>query len=179
MAEEEGCGPNCKYRQQPEEWRECKQSKEHEISNHGRVRNKATKRIFRLTLNASYLRACIELKSFRVHRLVAEAFLKHDDEKKVFVNHINGNKRDNHVWNLEYVTPAQNLLHAFATGLRKNKVRAIIQIDKNTGEIMDEFESMKAVLQKNPRFKRGTLSRVLIIMKTAGGYGWRYVYTYH
>lgn len=52
----------------------------------------------------------------RIHRIVAEAFIdnpKHYDQ----VNHINGDKTDNRVVNLEWVSPEQNMKHAIDTGL--------------------------------------------------------------
>lgn len=57
-------------------------------------------------------------KHIRVHRLVAEHFIPNPDILKFTqVNHIDGNKLNNHVNNLEWVTPAQNMQHAVATGL--------------------------------------------------------------
>jgi len=55
----------------------------------------------------------------RVHRLVALAWLDNDaPDTKVHVNHKDGNKFNNHVSNLEWVTPAQNQQHAVNTGLK-------------------------------------------------------------
>ena len=51
-----------------------------------------------------------------VHRLVAEAFY---GASELQVNHINGDISDNALINLEFVTPAENIQHAIATGLRK------------------------------------------------------------
>jgi len=51
-----------------------------------------------------------------VHRLAAEAFIPNPDGKDE-VNHLNGDKRDNAVVNLEWVTPSENMMHAFRTGL--------------------------------------------------------------
>lgn len=52
----------------------------------------------------------------RVHALMAESFLPNPNEYKV-VNHKNGDKLDNGIWNLEWCTLAQNVKHAVATGL--------------------------------------------------------------
>ena len=53
----------------------------------------------------------------KVHRLVAQAYLVASD--KPHVNHIDGNKLNNCADNLEWVTPKENKIHAFRTGLTK------------------------------------------------------------
>lgn len=57
-------------------------------------------------------------KSFLVHRLVADAFLPNTDNKEE-VNHKNGNKYDNNVKNLEWVTHSENNLHCYRVLKRK------------------------------------------------------------
>ena len=57
-----------------------------------------------------------------VHRLVAFMFLKNDNPNiKTMVNHIDGNKRNNRVTNLEWTTPQGNCIHAINNGLTKNR----------------------------------------------------------
>jgi hypothetical protein len=64
-------------------------------------------------------------KNFMVHRLVASAFLDNPDQLPE-VNHRDGNKKNNHVANLEWVTGSDNQLHAYETGLREPNVKYVV-----------------------------------------------------
>ena len=57
----------------------------------------------------------------KVHRLVAMSFIPKPDKKGIWeVNHIDGNKENNDVTNLEWVTREQNIQHSWDIGLRGN-----------------------------------------------------------
>ena len=95
------------------------------VSNIGRVKRnkyvtrKAVDYILKQRLNShGYLDIAISKdsneKRFVVHRLVTLAFI---GESSLCVNHVDGIKTNNRVWNLEYVTYAQNNQHSFHIGL--------------------------------------------------------------
>lgn len=100
----------------------------------------------------------IYFNKFAVHRLVATTFIPNTDPKKIFVNHIDGNKQNNHVSNLEWVTTQENNIHAYQTGLRPDNKRVLAK-DIDTGEIL-EFNS---IWECGRHFKTngGTIHRIL------------------
>lgn len=76
------------------------------------------------TTRAGYIHVCLckgnIKKDFSVHRLVAMAFIPNKEGKKE-VNHINGNRADNRVQNLEWCTRSENERHAYrALGKKPN-----------------------------------------------------------
>ena len=87
---------------------------------------------------------------FSVHRLVAQTFLANEENKKE-VNHKDGNKGNNNVDNLEWVTSSENQLHAFKNGLQKSRMgkdhvqsKSVRQLDLN-GNLIRIFESVNQV----------------------------------
>lgn len=60
--------------------------------------------------------------SKHVHRLLAQAFIP-NPENKATVNHLNGDKLDNRLNNLEWATYSENAIHAYRNGLYKSNER--------------------------------------------------------
>ena len=67
--------------------------------------------------NCGYLRVEIHGQRYSKHRLIAKKFLPKVKKKK-YVNHIDGDKLNNNVSNLEWCTMGENIKHAYATGLK-------------------------------------------------------------
>ena len=107
-----------------EEWKDIQDWEElYEVSSLGRVRSKRTNKFvigdinncgyYRVTLYNNKIK-----KRFFRHRLVALHFIPNNDETKTFVNHIDGDKSNNTITNLEWVTQSENEKHAFKNGLK-------------------------------------------------------------
>lgn len=56
--------------------------------------------------------------TYSIHRLMMENFYPKENMDQLQVNHIDGNKLNNHLSNLEWVTPSENVKHAFDIGLK-------------------------------------------------------------
>jgi len=102
----------------------------YQISTEGRVRSFANNgkklslegRILKTSLtDRGYVRVTLrkdkKASYFKVHRLVARAFLE-NPFNYVEINHIDGDKTNNHIDNIEWCSRSHNLLHAYRTGLK-------------------------------------------------------------
>ncbi len=77
-----------------------------------------------------------------VHRFVARCFIPNPD-KKPFVNHKDGNVKNNHYENLEWVTGSENTSHAIREGIQRKYTRAVSQYTKD-GELVAIYPSIQA-----------------------------------
>ncbi|CAE7492992.1 unnamed protein product [Symbiodinium sp. CCMP2456] len=91
-----------------------------QVSSHGRVSN-ASGTIHCGTVHSEgYRRVYIDGQSYFVHRLVASTFLgQPPDPSRWQVNHLDQNRENNRLSNLEYVSPSENQKHSWATNLAR------------------------------------------------------------
>lgn len=159
----------------------------YEVNNVGIVRTVKSGFLRKLQLAPNgYYSVTLKLngKSYRkdVHRIVALAFLP-QIEGKNWVNHIDNNKLNNNIDNLEWCTPKENMLHCMKNGrfrpengLKKaieNNKKTVYQYSKD-GELINIFNSMNdAVRETNTQ--QSQISRCCNNKsKTANGYIWRF-----
>ena len=135
------------------EWKKIDGYENYSVSSEGQVRNDKTGRILKAyRMKNGYFRVDLrkkgEVKHFRVHRLVAQAFIENDSPlTKTQVNHINEDKSDNRACNLEWCSTEYNVNYGNRnkkiseakkgkyTGENNPRCRKIILL--NTGEVFD------------------------------------------
>jgi hypothetical protein len=113
------------------------------VSNYGRIRDPNGKIKKKFSVAGGYfdLKIVKGGHHHKIHRLVAQHFLENPLLKQQ-VNHINGDKMNNQVTNLEWVTNQENVQHAYNNGLNK-KVSPVLQYDKEGSEFIKEFKSIQ------------------------------------
>ncbi len=131
-------------------------SHHYEVSNHGNVRNSKTLKVLKPSLDTNgYPQISMVHNgkniSARVHRLVGLHFL--EGEPKYAINHIDGNKRNPHAKNLEWVSLAENAKHASETGLLK----VFSGQNNHCSKLRDEY--IPQIMEKSKTMSIGALCR--------------------
>lgn len=155
------------------EWKRIDESN-YEVSNCGQIRHRDSKNIRKLHAKNGYYLITLGKRTESVHRIVARHFLENTNNYRI-VNHIDGNKLNNHVSNLEWTTQRQNVIHSVKNGLLKSFQRPVLQYDLD-GTFIKEYASIKEAADI---MKCST--RLIILVcddrvynKTAKGFVWKF-----
>lgn len=134
-----------------EKWAIIHNHPNYEISDRGRVKNKKTGRILRQQTNQKgYLVLQIDGKNERVNRLVADAFYD-GDNGKLDVDHVDGNKQNNNISNLEFCTRSENIQRAFKNGLSKTNLTSESRM-KGTEAMKEKYSRPVRVVETGEIF---------------------------
>jgi hypothetical protein len=160
-----------------EEWKEIpsyiiKGTKGYKISNYGRVKNHKGRITQGMNHSSGYLWVSIYPNSYLLHRLVAKVFIANLENKEQ-VNHIDGNKQNVHVNNLEWCTNTENQIHKVNSGL-SNTTKKIIQYDLQMNKL-NEYESQVNASDKLKICHTSISKCCLNKQKTAGGFIFKFV----
>lgn len=145
----------------------------YECSNYAKIRRIDSKKILKPNTGGDYDSIMIyddEGKSYRfsIHVLVASVFIRKIKDNDI-VNHIDENKRNNILSNLEIITYKQNAEHSFA--------KAVFMIDIDTNNVIKEFKSIVTAceyLNKHINYVGHISNCCNNKQKTAIGYKWKF-----
>ena len=165
-------------------WKEVINYPKYEISEEGAIRSKPClgnhfkgRELKYSTDKYGYQIVCFNTKerkvNLKVHRLVAQAFIP-NPENKPQVNHIDGDKTNNSVSNLEWVTASENIRHAKNIGIQcECPNRKLVKQYTKDGVFVAEYQSLKAAQEATGIGWTGISACTRGVRKTAGGFVWR------
>lgn len=163
----------------------------YQISNLGNVRSIKYSNKIRLkkpTANKGYMYVMLyknnEHKTMALHRLVASEFIENKANKPE-VNHIDGNRANNVLSNLEWVTRSENNIHSYKKlnrrapclgvfGKDHASSKPILQIEKTDESIIKEWPSHRDAYRELGICYKGISACCRNLQKSAGGFKWKF-----
>ena len=148
----------------------------YEVSNLGKVRNIKSGRVLKPRLHREgYLEHLLyknnKQKFLLLHRILATAFID-NPEGKPCVNHIDENKLNNDLSNLEWCTKRENNIHGTRIKRAAEKLfKKVIQLDLDDN-VLNEFESMVQAERETGVSRRSISNCCNGRSKSAGGFKW-------
>ena len=142
------------------------------ISSNGRILNMKSGKFIKPHFDGKYYNVRLSIKgivySYKIHRLVASAFIPNLNNKKE-INHINGDKSDNSISNLEWVSPSENCIKAVLTGL-KPKTTTI-----SLTKVHEICSLIKLGCYTNKEIANITNVKIGTVKNIKGKYAWKYI----
>lgn len=151
----------------------------YEVSKNGEIRNTKTGKLLSQYKNRrGYKKVCLYLdgkkKYLFAHRIVAMAFIKNDyPDTCTQVNHINENKGDNRVENLEWVTPSENINHGTCIERRAKSQSRTVEMTYRGIRVL--FDSTRDASERTGIPRKAIQDVCRGKCKTTSGASFRYV----
>lgn len=151
----------------------------------GQVINNKTKKKLKPFVNNGYYRINLydsenSRKTLYLHRLIAETYIPNPNNKPE-VNHIDGNKLNNSIDNLEWVDRIENSKHSYKYGLQKarrsknnERHKSVLQIDLN-GRLIKKWDCVMDIERELNLSSGGISNCCLGKNKTSYGFIWKYI----
>lgn len=174
-------------------WKTIKGFENYRVSNTGRVYSLSKNKVMKpCIINSGYQVISLVDRGVRkhmlVHRLVALNFIDNPLNKPQ-VNHIDGDKLNNHVDNLEWTTVSENINHNKVLGrldthtareaLNKVQTKAVNQLDIETGKVIATYNTIREACKKTGS-QDGKITMVCQGKRNShNGYRWEYVNKEH
>lgn len=151
-----------------EEWRDVVGYEGlYKVSSHGRIKSYHARykkpRILKTSMTTTGYRK-VELaknkvkKSYKIHRLVAEAFIP-NEENKPYINHLDSNPLNNNVDNLEWCTQKENMIHSSIFGNHKSFAW------KNKELVISEYISGKSITYLAKKYGGNNHNTIIEVLK--------------
>ena len=164
-----------------EKWTTIQEASNYEVSTYGNIRNKITQKILKGRLTKSgYLQVSLKIDETNkfsnryIHRLVAIYWIDNPKNKRE-VNHKDGNKENNNINNLEWVTSSENQKHRHSIGINKTSNRRVGKFTKD-GELVAQYNSIQEAANTENNGIRISIDNVVHgKRKTLKGFIWKYL----
>ena len=139
------------------------------ITDDGRLFNKATNNWYKGSIQGGYRRYDLRVEGARIsklaHRLVAEVYLGQPEGADYVVDHIDGDKLNNHVSNLRWITASENNKAAYEAGLktRSNGVGKRVKYTEDLpGEIWKQYENTNYYVSNRGRARNIATGNLMV-----------------
>ena len=149
------------------------------VTNDGKVYSKKTNKFIKPSIGSKgYFQVCLTVdgkkRTVKVHRIVAETFIP-NPEGKPQVNHIDGNKRNNCVENLEWCTNSENQIHSYRVIGNENHGGDGLKTPVICVEMNKTYCSVRAAARDTGVCASNISRACQKKRKAAGGFHWNYV----